>query len=83
MGVEADVVSSVEQFHQRAAGHIVELRLSSLTVRPQQYNQQRLDQNMDSVNYLHLHVSTLRLLTAPSVVSTVNAAFNQSQLDKS
>lgn len=43
VGVQADVVPGVEQFDQRAARHVVELRLSSLAVWPQQQQQQWLD----------------------------------------
>lgn len=52
--MQADVVSGVEQFHQRTTGHVVELRLSSFTIYPQQQKQHRFDKNVDGVNYLHV-----------------------------
>lgn len=50
VGMQTNVVSGVEQFDQGAAGHIVELRLSSFTVWPQQEKQQWPDKAMNSAN---------------------------------
>lgn len=62
MGVQADVVSGVEQFDQRTAGDSAQIRLSGLTVEPQQREQQRPDQSVDGATYLHLCVSVVLIL---------------------
>lgn len=54
VGVQTDIVSGVEQFDERAAGHIIELRFSPVTDWTQQQHEQWFDKNMDGSKYLHL-----------------------------
>lgn len=77
VGMQADVVSGVEQFDQWATRHIVELRLFSVTVWPQQQKQQWLNKNMNSRNYLHFCVSIL--MTGTHYTDRMNSRYSHFQ----
>lgn len=57
VGVQTDVVPGVEQFDERAAGHIAELRLPAVSDGTQQQHEQGFDNNADGLKYLHLCAS--------------------------
>lgn len=80
VGVQADVVSGVEQFDQRAAGDAAEVRVCPLTAGEEQQDDQRPDKHAEDVHELHLcasvlmtagrHANEVRHFSASRLVST-------------
>lgn len=94
--MKADVVSRVEQLDQRAAGHIVQLRLFALTAGQQQQEQreqmeqQPAKQPAEQTQPLHVSGSALRTGIHPQLhrlrhrpISFSTSVRDQSSPDKS